>query len=314
MTERGSDGLRLDGATYTYPAAARPALRDVSFQLSPGKVLGVMGANESGKSTLCLVASGMAPAGIGGKLTGTLTIDGRPSAGLRTDELAQRCGLLLQNPIAQLSQSTLTIFEEAALGPSNLGLPAAEVVDRARWALSVVRIEHLASRDPGRLSGGQAQLVALASVLALRPRYLILDEPTSELDPVGTRLVAESLRRVAAETGCGVLIAEHKADLLAELADSVVVLDRGAIALLGPARDVLEDPRLEELGVAGSSPARLRAAVARGGLELSADLAGAIDRAQAFELEMAAPASGSASAIAGTKTKANAKAGTEAVE
>ena len=160
----------------------------------------------------------------------------RRDHGARPHELAQRCGLLFQNAATQLSNTTATVFEEVGFGPCNLGLPVAEVVERVWWALGAVGIDELAPRDPARLSGGEGQLVALASVLALRPRYLILDEPTSELDPAGTRLVADALARVAAETGAGVLIVEHKTDVLERIADGVVVLERGAVALAGQRR------------------------------------------------------------------------------
>ncbi len=150
--------------------------------------------------------------------------------------------MLFQNPSTQLSGTTATVFEEVAFGPCNLGLPIAEVVDRVWWAMRAVGVEELAPRDPSRLSGGQSQLVALAGVLALRPRYLILDEPTSELDPAGTALVAEAIVRAARETGAGVLLVEHKTEVLARVADEIVVLERGAIAMSGPAASVLADP------------------------------------------------------------------------
>ena len=247
-----------------------------SLELAPGRVIGVTGANESGKSTLCLVAAGLAPAVIGGRLEGSVLIDGVETAALRPHELAQRCGLLFQNPATQLSGTTATVFEEVAFGPCNLGLPAGEIVERVWRALRAVGVEDLAARDPARLSGGQGQLVALASVLALRPRYLVLDEPTSELDPAGTRLVAEALARTARETGAGILLVEHKTDVLAEVADEVVVLQAGAVALSGPAATVLADPRLAELGVEPPAPVRLERAVRSAGIAWSAAMKEAV--------------------------------------
>jgi energy-coupling factor transporter ATP-binding protein EcfA2 len=152
-----------------------------------------------------------------------------------------------------------------------------EVVERAWWALRAVGIEKLAARDPARLSGGEGQLVALASVLALRPKYLILDEPTSELDPAGTSLVAEALGRVARETGAGILLVEHKTDVLARIADEVVVLDRGAVALAGAAAPALADPRLAALGVESPAAVRLERMVRAAGLEWSPAAARAIE-------------------------------------
>jgi energy-coupling factor transporter ATP-binding protein EcfA2 len=259
--------IELVGVGYRYAGASRATLRSIDLRLEPGRVLGVAGANESGKTTLCLVASGLAPAVVGGKLDGAVRIDGIDAATLRPYELAQRCGVLFQHAQTQLSHTTATVFEEVGFGPCNLGLPIAEVTERVWWALRAVGVEALARRDPARLSGGQGQLVALASVLALRPKYLILDEPTSELDPAGTMLIAEALTRVAAETGAGILIVEHKLDVLAQIADVALVLDRGRVALSGPGGSVLFDSRLDGLGVEPPSAARLANSVRAAGME-----------------------------------------------
>ena len=265
--------IQLTAATYRYAGSSRAALSAIDLRLEPGRVLGVAGANESGKSTLCLVAAGLAPAVVGGRLEGSVTIDGVETAALPPHSLAQHCGLLFQNAATQLSHTTATVFEEVAFGPCNLGLPLPEVIERVWWALRAVGVESLAPRDPGRLSGGQGQLVALASVLALRPRYLVLDEPTSELDPTGTRLVTEALARIARDTGAGILLVEHKTDVLARIADEVVVLAGGAVALSGPAATVLADPRLPELGVEPPAIVGLEREVRSAGLEWPADLA-----------------------------------------
>lgn len=270
-------GIELASVRYRYAGTSSVALGPVDLRVEPGRVVGAAGANESGKTTLCLVAAGMAPGIIGGRLEGSVRVDGEDAARLRPHELAQRCGLLFQRAATQLTHTTSTVFEEVAFGPCNLGLPAAEVVHRVWWAMGAVRIEALAPRDPARLSGGEGQLVALASVLALRPKYLILDEPTSELDPAGTRLVAEALARIARETGAGVLLVEHKTDVLAQIADEVIVMDRGSVALSGPAGSVLADPRLVELGVEPPAAVRLERAVRSSGIEWSTVLAEAIE-------------------------------------
>ena len=270
-------GLVLVGASYRYAGASRLTLRSVDLRLDPGRVVGVVGPNESGKSTLCLVVAGLAPGVIGGRLEGSVGLDGVELTAMRPHEVTQQCGLLFQNAATQLSNMTATVFEEIAFGPCNLGLPAAEGIERVWWALRTVGLEKLASRDPARLSGGQGQLVALASVLALRPRYLILDEPTSELDPAGTQLVAEALERIVRETGAGILLVEHKTDVLARIADEVVVLDHVAVVLSGSAATVLADSRLAELGVEPPAGVRLERAVRASGLEWSAELEEAVE-------------------------------------
>ena len=257
--------LALRGTSYRYAGFAKPVLSDIDLSIGDGELVGVVGANELGKSTLCLVASGLAPGSIGGALSGDgLVIDGEPMAGRPLHEFATRVGIGFQNSATQLSGVTGTVFEEVALGPMNLGLPARETIARARHALATLGIEHLADREPRRLSGGQGQLVVVASLLAMRPPHLVLDEPTAQLDPEGTRLVGEALRSLAG-TGTALLIAEHKTDLLDGLCSRIVVLDGGRIVLDGPTADVLGDPRLETWGVEPPSRVRLgHAAEARG--------------------------------------------------
>lgn len=257
--------LTLSGVEYRYPAAVAPSLDDVDLVVGPGEVVGLVGPNEAGKTTLCLVASGLAPVAIGGRLAGTVEIDGARTADLRPHELAQRVGILFQNAATQLSGTVPTVWEEVAFGPRNLGLGTSEIVDRVDAVLRLLRIEPLAARDPTRLSGGQAQLVALASVLALRPRCLVLDEPTSQLDPAGTRLVGDALVHLATETDTAILVVEHKSDLLASVATRVVLLVSGRVVTDGPAAAVLASPALESNGVDAPSSVRIeRLAGARG--------------------------------------------------
>jgi energy-coupling factor transporter ATP-binding protein EcfA2 len=248
--------LTLDAVSYRYAGARGASLRDVSLELRDGEVLGIVGASEAGKTTLALVASGLAPRAIGGTLRGRVLIDGRDVASARMHELAARVGIGFQNPATQLSGVTESVFEEAAFGPMNLGMPRSEVIARTWEALGALRIEQLADRDPARLSGGQQQLVAIAGLLALRPAHLVLDEPTAQLDPAGTRLVADALAALAA-AGTSICVVEQKTDLLARLADRVAVIDGGAVAFIGGAAEVLADPRLEQLGVSPPSAVRI---------------------------------------------------------
>jgi energy-coupling factor transporter ATP-binding protein EcfA2 len=260
--------LSLRGVGYRYAGSARPAIMDVDLDLPDGAIVGLMGASEAGKSTLCLVASGLAPRTVGGRIRGRITLDGEDVDAWPMHRLAERVGIGFQNPTTQLSQVTATVFEEVAFGPMNLGLPRAEVVRRTWDALETLRIEGLAERDPRRLSGGQQQLVAIAGLLAMRPAHLVLDEPTAQLDPAGTRLVGEAIAELAAG-GASILLAEQKADLVADVATRTVVLAEGRIALEGPTGELLADPRLEELGVAPPSAVRLRQALLGAGLDPS---------------------------------------------
>ena len=213
----------LERATYRYPGSAAWALAPVSLELRPGDVVGVTGPNESGKSTLCLVASGLAPAAIGGELRGSVLVDGEATSELRPHELARRCGVLFDNPAVQLTGLHRTVYDEVAFGPCNLGLPETEARRRTEAALSLLDIGHLSERHPQRLSGGESQLVVLAGLLALQPAYLVLDEPTSRLDPERSAQVADAIGRVA-DAGVGVLLAEHDEALLARLCTRVLAL------------------------------------------------------------------------------------------
>ena len=249
--------LSLAGVGYRYAGATRPSLLDVDLDLPDGTVIGVVGPSESGKTTLCLVTSGLAPRTVGGQIRGRITLDGEDVDGWPMHRLSERIGIGFQNPSTQMSQVAGTVFEEVAFGPMNLAVPRDEVVERTWSALAAVGSESLAERDPRRLSGGQQQLVAMAGLLALRPKHLVLDEPTAQLDPAGTRLVGDAIARLAGE-GASILVAEQKTDLLLEIASEVVVLTDGRVAMRGPADEVLGDPRLPEIGVPEPSTVRLR--------------------------------------------------------
>jgi energy-coupling factor transporter ATP-binding protein EcfA2 len=240
--------LELRGVSYRYPGSARPAITGIDLAIARGEVVGVAGANDSGKSTLCLLASGLAPASVGGELTGDVLVGGASIRERRPHELAGLTGIVFQDPGTQRSGVTGSVFEEVAFGPVNLGWAVAESVAATRQALRTLGIEDLGERHPARLSGGEAQLVAIASIMAMRPGLLVLDEPTAQLDPEATALVIGVLRAIAA-AGTALLVAEHRADVLAALCGRVVVLESGRVAIDGPAASVLADPRLEQLGV-----------------------------------------------------------------
>lgn len=260
--------LTLESVTYRYAGAPRPSLHEISLALADGEVLGLAGASEAGKTTVCLVASGLAPRTVGGTLAGRMLLDGMDTTPLVMHDLAGRIGIAFASPATQLSGVAATVYEEVAFGPMNLGVPRPEVIARTEEALAALRIESLADRDPAQLSGGQQQLVAIAGLLALRPTHLVLDEPTAQLDPAGTEMVAAALSGLAAR-GSSILVAEQKTDLLAAICSRVVALDAGRVALDGPAAAVLADSRLADLGVAAPAAVRLRRAADERGLAAS---------------------------------------------
>ena len=258
--------LSVEGVGYRYAGARAPSLLDLDLEVADGEIVGVAGASEAGKTTLCLVLSGLAPRTIGGQVRGTVRLDGEVVDDWPMHRLSEHVGIGFQSPTNQLSQVARTVFEEVAFGPMNLGMPRDDVVDRTWVALDLLRIADLAARDPLRLSGGQQQLVAMAGLLALRPKHLILDEPTAQLDPEGTRLVGEAIGALAA-AGTSIVIAEQKTDLLAAVCSRALVLDAGRVALVGEAKGVLANERLAELGVAEPASVRLPRLAAAGGVE-----------------------------------------------
>jgi energy-coupling factor transporter ATP-binding protein EcfA2 len=260
--------LSLSGVGYRYAGATRASLLDIDLELPDGGVIGLAGPSEAGKTTLCLVASGLAPRTVGGQIRGRITLDGEDTDTWPMHRLSQRIGIGFQNPSTQLSQVAATVFEEVAFGPMNLAVPRDEVVARTWTALEALGITDLAERDPRHLSGGQQQLVAMAGLLAIRPEHFVLDEPTAQLDPAGTRMVADAISRLAAD-GVSILVAEQKTDLLAAVASEMVVLSDGKVALRGRTDQVLANPRLIELGVAEPAAVRLRRAAVAAGLDLT---------------------------------------------
>lgn len=257
--------LALSGVSYRYAGASSATLHGIDLELADGEVVGLAGASESGKTTVCLVASGLAPRTIRGTLRGTLLVDAVDVRDAPMHVLATSIGIGFQDPASQLSGVCGSVFEEVAFTPMNLGLSRAAVLERTYTALAALGIEALAPRDPNTLSGGQMQLVAIAGLLAMRPRHLVLDEPTAQLDPAGTTLVGDALARLAAD-GASILIAEQKTDLLSRICSRVLVLDAGRVVLDGPVAEVLNDPRLDDLGVPMPSAVRLRRALDAAGL------------------------------------------------
>jgi len=219
--------LELRAISYRYAGSKRPAIEALDLSIGDGEIVGLVGPNEAGKTTTCLVASGFAPVSIGGELTGDVLLDGERLAPRAPWELAGRSGLLLD--VAHRTGMTGTVLEEVAFGPINLGLEREETLERATWAMGALGIRDLADRPPAHLSGGQRRLVAIAGILAMAPQVLVLDEPLGELDTdARDRLVAAT--RTVAAGGASVLVAEHDLEFLAALGARIVPIRDGHLA------------------------------------------------------------------------------------
>jgi energy-coupling factor transporter ATP-binding protein EcfA2 len=240
---------------YAYPALAGVApvwvLRGVNLQLGLGELVGLMGATGAGKSTLALALNGSVPQSTGGQVRGEVVIEGLDSKRHPVAELATRVGIVFQDPETQFLQTT--VEAEVAFGPENLGLPVAEIERRVTWALRAVGLTELRRRAPAHLSGGEQQRVAIAAILAMRPRILVLDEPTASLDPRGKTEVLEVIRALRSERT--ILLITQDSEAVAEFADRVLVLDHGQIVMEGNPIQVFE--QVERLGELGLRPPEL---------------------------------------------------------
>ena len=185
--------IECKNVTYNYPLTEKPAVKNINITLERGKFYGVVGENGAGKTTLCAVLRGFAPSFYQGELQGEVLYEGKPLPEYGAN-IATKIGYAFQNPFTQISGVKDTVFEEVAYGLENFGVPVEEIVERVENIMKLTNIEALAMKNPFELSGGQAQRVALASVIVLEPDVLIIDEPTSQLDPQGTEAVFEIIK------------------------------------------------------------------------------------------------------------------------
>mgnify|MGYP001329926641 FL=1 len=239
--------VTLQNVTYQYPLTQSPALQEIDLQINEGEFLAVVGPNGAGKSTLCYALAGFVPHFFKGDLTGEITVDGKKSSEATLDEWVMNVGLAFQNPFNQISGAKFTVFEELAFGLENIGVSCDEMKVRVEEAMALTGIRELADRSPYSLSGGQQQRVALTSILVMKPKLLVLDEPTSQMDPIGTREVFSVVRKMA-EEGMTVVMVEHKVEWIANFADRVVALKDGRMLLEGKPNKVLTSDLLAENG------------------------------------------------------------------
>ena len=239
---------RLDRLTYSYPRTQEPALRDVTMQLEPGLTV-VTGPSGGGKSTLLRVFNGLVPHFHGGRISGAASVNGRNVFSTPTRTLARSVGFVFQDPELQTVYGT--VDREVAFGLENAATPRGEIASRVDEALHAVGIEHLAGRAVRTLSGGERQRLALASALSTRPSLVVLDEPTSQLDPNGAALLLSAAQQAATE-GRAVVISEHRLKRLVTRAGRMLQVDGGEVVDLDPGEwrefPVLAAPRMTAPG------------------------------------------------------------------
>lgn len=233
--------------TYAYPNSRKPVLIDINLDVDDGEFILLTGPSGCGKTTLCRCFNGLIPHFYNGELTGRIQVAGLSILDHSTSELSQHVGFVFQNPENQLF--ALSVEKDIAFGLENLATPREEMRRRVDWAMDTVGITHLRDEPPYELSGGQQQRVAIASVLAMQPRLMVLDEPTSFLDPRSANQLFKVLHHLNEHLGLAILIVEHRLDILVSYVSRVIVMDSGRIKLDGAPRQILSDEETDVLGI-----------------------------------------------------------------
>lgn len=240
--------LTVNDFSFRYRDAKRRAVRHLSFQVNEGEFFCVIGANGSGKSTLCNALVGLIPHYFVGDMGGGIEVDGRSVADSTIADLSGTIGLVFQNPFNQLSYTAGTVAEELAYGLGNHGVPRDEMIRRVEQVARLMRIDTIIDRNPLELSGGQVQRVAFGSTFIMEPRILVLDECTTQLDPLGSEEIFDIVKRLN-DDGVTVIMVDHDMERVARCADTVMVLDKGQMASIGTPDEVFADPSLTDHGV-----------------------------------------------------------------
>jgi len=252
--------------TYTYPGGTRPSIRSVSMKIGKGEFVLVTGPSGCGKTTLCRCFNGLIPHFYQGDLKGEVKVAGHTVVEQPIYELAKHVGLVFQNPENQLF--ALSVEKDVAFGIENLGVPREEMRKRVDWALKLTGIYHLRERAPHELSGGQQQRVAIASVLAMQPEVMVLDEPTSFLDPLGAKRIFEVIYQLNRKLGITVVLVEHRLDLTAKYADHIIIIDNGEVVLDGEPQRILGSEEARLIGVGIPKATRLYQMLQNDGVDL----------------------------------------------
>lgn len=234
--------VRFEKVSYYYPGAQKPALFDVDLEIRRGEIVGLLGATGAGKTTLCLTLNGIVPQFHGGRFFGRVTVQGVDTVERPIHALASQVSMVFQDPETQLVTSS--VENEVAFALENLRLPRDEIRQRVDEALAAVGLQSLARKHPHELSGGQQQRLAIAAALAVRPALIVLDEPTSQLDPVSTAEVFELARALNQNHGIAFVISGHASEEMAATVHRIVVMSKGRVARSGSAEEIYCDAAL----------------------------------------------------------------------
>lgn len=235
------DSIQIKNLTYRYPTSEADVLKDISFSVKKGELCAIVGANGSGKTTLCNAIRGFVPKFYKGEISGEVVVNGRDVKEDPDGKNALEIGFVFQNPFTQISGIASTVYEELAYGLENMGVEPEEIRQRIERIMELTKIQEFRDRDPYQLSGGQQQRVALAAILVMDQDVLVIDEPTSQLDPQSTDDVFEIIKLMKS-MGKTIVLVEHKMEQIAEYADQIIVLDGGQVVMEGTPKEVFSDP------------------------------------------------------------------------
>ncbi|MFW9925216.1 MAG: energy-coupling factor ABC transporter ATP-binding protein [Candidatus Thorarchaeota archaeon] len=233
--------------SFKYLGAETLALRRINLKIEQGEYLVLTGPSGCGKTTLCRAINGLVPQFHRGYIAGHVYVDGMDTREHNVAQLAPTAGLVFQQPENQLV--TLNVEREIAFGPENLGVEANEVRRRVEELIEMLDLEHLRDKHPHEMSGGEQQRVAIAATLALKPKILVADEPTSNLDPRSAENILDLVSDLNTKRNLTVVLVEHRLDLVSKDASRIVLMDKGSIVADGEPRDILTLDLCQEIGV-----------------------------------------------------------------
>lgn len=231
--------IEIRDYTWQYLNTEKPALDAISLDIYEGEFVGIIGPNGAGKTTLALSMDGLIPGQYHGVKQGTVKVMGKEVEDYPRGQLQRQVGVVFSDPEAQFT--AMTVEDELVFGLENLGLSVPEIRERLEWVTELTALKPLLPKPPYEISGGQKQRVALAAVLAMMPKVMVLDEPTSMLDPISRKRIFEVLGRLKREQHNTVIVIEHSLENLIPLADRMILLSEGKVALQAPTRDFFQE-------------------------------------------------------------------------
>jgi energy-coupling factor transport system ATP-binding protein len=259
--------IEIEDLWFKYPLSEDWVLKGIDIDIKEGEFVAIMGPSGCGKSTLLYILAGIIPNMIRGEVRGSIKVLGKEILNLRPEEIVRNIGFVFQNPDSQLLMPTA--IEEVIMGLENLGLPREEILARAWNVIRYVGLEGKARQSPRSLSAGEKQILAIASVLALKPKILILDEPTSMLDHIGTAKVLGLIERLKREAEITTIVVEHRIEWAVEVADKIAIMNDGRIEAYGDPREVFGNPNLiRKIGIRSPMISEVFYRLAEDGIEI----------------------------------------------